>query len=128
MSADAPPACSAASAARPRRGRSNRRGWRWPVECLAEPGRADRTGANDGHRAQAEIDGRVDAIAHGTGLVVEHDDRISGYASDLGFAGHAVGEADADLKALILAADAFHGSGILVPTTNGELFRWCLGH
>ncbi len=37
-----------------------------------------------------------------------------------------MGESDADLKALILAADSFHGSGILVPTTNGELFRWCL--
>jgi len=76
-----------------------------------------------GHDRTAEM---ADAIAHGTGLVVEHDGRISGYASDLGFAGHAVGESDADLKALILAADTFHGSGILVPITNGELFRWCL--
>ena len=78
-----------------------------------------------GHDRTAEM---ADAIAHGTGLVVEHDGRISGYASDLGFTGHAVGESDADLKALILAADTFHGSGILVPTTNGELFRWCLEH
>lgn len=76
-----------------------------------------------GHDRTAEM---ADAIAEGTGLVVEHDGRISGYASDLGFTGHAVGESDADLKALILAADTFHGSGILVPTTNGELFRWCL--
>ena len=60
--------------------------------------------------------------------VMEHDGRISGYASDLGFTGHAVGESDADIEALILAADAFHGSGILVPITNGELFRWCLEH
>ena len=64
----------------------------------------------------------------GAGLVVEHDGRISGYASDLGFTGHAVGESDADIEALILAADAFHGSGILVPITNGELFRRCLEH
>ena len=78
-----------------------------------------------GHDRTAEM---ADAIAHGTGLVVEHDGRISGYASDLGFTGHAVGESDADLKALILAAETFHGSGILVPTTNGELFRWCLAH
>ena len=76
-----------------------------------------------GHDRTAEM---ADAIADGTGLVVEHDGRISGYASDLGFTGHAVGESDADLKALILATDTFHGSGILVPTTNGELFRWCL--
>jgi len=78
-----------------------------------------------GHDRTAEM---ADAIAHGTGRVVEHDGRISGYASDLGFTGHAVGENDADIEALILAADAFHGSGILVPTTNGELFRWCLAH
>ena len=78
-----------------------------------------------GHDRTAEL---ADAIAHGTALVVEHDDRISGYASDLGFTGHAVGASNADLEALILAASAFHGSGILVPATNGDLFRWCLEH
>jgi predicted N-acetyltransferase YhbS len=59
-----------------------------------------------------------------------HSRSLSLYAS-LGFTaftGHAVGESDADIEALILAADAFHGSGILVPITNGELFRWCLEH
>ena len=76
-----------------------------------------------GHDRTAEM---ADAITPGTGLVVEHHDRVSGYATDLGFTGHAVGESNEDLKALILAATAFHGSGILVPTTNGELFRWCL--
>ena len=76
-----------------------------------------------GHDRTAEL---ADAIAQGAGLVVEHDGRISGYASDMGFTGHAVGENNEDLEALILAADAFGGSGILVPTTNGELFRWCL--
>ena len=29
-------------------------------------------------------------------------------------------------RALIMAADAFDGPGILVPTTNADLFRWCL--
>jgi predicted N-acetyltransferase YhbS len=57
-----------------------------------------------GHDRTAEL---ADAIAQGAGLVVEHDGRISGYASDLGFTGHAVGESDADVEALILAADAF---------------------
>jgi len=76
-----------------------------------------------GHDRTGEL---AEAITHGTALVVEHDQRISGYATDLGFTGHAVGESNADLKALILAATALHGSGILVPTTNGELFRWCL--
>lgn len=76
-----------------------------------------------GHDRTGEM---TDAIAQGTGRVVEHDNRITGYASDLAFFAHAVGENNDDLKALILAADAFAGSGILVPTTNGELFRWCL--
>jgi hypothetical protein len=58
--------------------------------------------------------------------VVEHDLRISGYATDLSLFAHAVGESNEDLKALIMAAEAFGGPGILVPTTNAELFRWCL--
>jgi GNAT superfamily N-acetyltransferase len=76
-----------------------------------------------GHDRAGEM---ADAIAHGSAQVVEHDDRITGYATDLGFTGHAVGESNDDLKALIRSATAFHGSGILVPTTNGELFRWSL--
>jgi predicted N-acetyltransferase YhbS len=67
-----------------------------------------------------------DAIAQGTAVVVEHDERISGYATGLAFFDHAVGQGNEDLKALIGAAEAFGGPGILVPTTNPELFRWCL--
>lgn len=37
-------------------------------------------------------------------------------------------EANEDLKALIAAAPEFAGPGFLVPTRNGELFRWCLAH
>jgi predicted N-acetyltransferase YhbS len=76
-----------------------------------------------GHDRTGELS---DAIEQGTALVVEHDGRISGYASDLAFFSHAVGESNEDLKALIMAADAFAGPGILVPTTNAELFQWCL--
>jgi hypothetical protein len=39
---------------------------------------------------------------------------------------HAVGEANDDVRALIAAASEFGGPGILVPTRNAELFRWCL--
>lgn len=67
-----------------------------------------------------------DALTQGSALVVEHDGRISGYATDLAFFAHAIGEDNENLKALIMAADAFGGPGILVPTTNAELFRWCL--
>ena len=76
-----------------------------------------------GHDRAGEV---RDAIAQGTALVVEHDGRISGYATDLAFFAHAVGESNEDLKALIMAATGFGGPGILVPTANAELFRWCL--
>ncbi len=76
-----------------------------------------------GHDRAGEL---RDALAQGTALVVEHDGRVSGYATDLALFAHAVGESNEDLKALIMAAEAFGGPGILVPTTNAELFRWCL--
>ncbi len=68
------------------------------------------------------------AIEQGIATVVEHDGRITGYATGIGFFGHAVGEGNEDLKALIGAAPAFAGPGFLLPTRNGELFRWCLAH
>jgi hypothetical protein len=67
----------------------------------------------------------VDAFAAGTATVVKHDGHITGYASSLSFFGHAVGETDDDLKALIGAAPAFDGPGILVPARS-PLFGWCL--
>jgi predicted N-acetyltransferase YhbS len=78
-----------------------------------------------GHDRAGEV---RDALAGGTPLVVEYEGRISGYATDLAFFAHAVGENNEDLKALISAADQFRGPGILVPATNAELFRWCLEH
>jgi predicted N-acetyltransferase YhbS len=69
-----------------------------------------------------------DAIRQGSANLVEHDGRITGYATDVGFLGHAVGESNEDLKALIGAAPGFTGPGFLLPSRNGELFRWCLAH
>ena len=68
------------------------------------------------------------AIKQGSALVVEHDGAITGYATLIGFFGHAVGRTNEELKALIGAAAAFQGPGFLLPTRNGELFRWCLMH
>ncbi len=68
-----------------------------------------------------------DAIEQGTASLVEHDGRITGYATSLAFFGHAVGEGTEEIKALILSAPAFEGPGILVPSRNTALFRWCLG-
>jgi predicted N-acetyltransferase YhbS len=70
----------------------------------------------------------LDGIAQNTAAVVEHNGRITGYASLLGFFGHAVGESNEELKAIIGAADTIHGLGFLLPTRNGELLRWCLQH
>jgi predicted N-acetyltransferase YhbS len=76
-----------------------------------------------GHHRGGELRG---AIGHGGATVVERLGRITGYATVIAFFGHAVGETNDDLRALIGAAPAFLGPGILVPTRNGELFRWCL--
>ena len=78
-----------------------------------------------GHDRAGEI---LDAIKLGTASVVEHQGGITGYATDLGFIAHAVGETNHDLMALIGAASAFAGPGILVPLRNGALFQWCLSH
>ena len=69
-----------------------------------------------------------DAVAAGTARVVERDGRITGYTTELAFFGHAVGEANDDIKALIGAAPAFGGPGLLLPSRNVALFRWCLDH
>jgi predicted N-acetyltransferase YhbS len=78
-----------------------------------------------GHDRSGELQ---EAITDGTATVVEHEGRLTGYATGLGFPGHAVGESNAELKALIGSASAFVGPGFLLPTRNGELFRWCLAH
>jgi len=78
-----------------------------------------------GHDRGGELQ---DAIAKGSATVVEHDGRITGYATLIGFFGHAVGDTNKDVKALIGAATEFAGPGFLLPTRNGELFRWCLSN
>ncbi len=78
-----------------------------------------------GHDRAGELKG---AIGRGTATLVECDGHISGYATEIGFFGHAVGENNEDLKALIGAARAFGGSGFYVPMRNADLFRWCLKH
>jgi predicted N-acetyltransferase YhbS len=77
-----------------------------------------------GHDRSAEL---LYAIKQETATVVEHVGRITGYATELGFLGHAVAESDEDLKALIGAARSFSGPGFLLPTRNSDLMRWCLG-
>lgn len=76
-----------------------------------------------GHDRGGELS---DAIQQGSAVVAESQGRVTAYASSVAFFGHAVGETNEDLKALIATAPAFQGPGILVPTRNAGLFRWCL--
>jgi GNAT superfamily N-acetyltransferase len=76
-----------------------------------------------GHDRGSEL---LEAIGQGTANVVEHDGRITGYTTGIGFFGHTVGESNEDLKALIGAAPEFPGPGFLLPTRNGEVLRWSL--
>ena len=78
-----------------------------------------------GHDRAGEL---ADAIKNGTAVVVERHERITGYATVLAFFGHAVAETNLDVQALIASAEAFGGPGIIVPTRNSELFRWCLAN
>ena len=68
------------------------------------------------------------AIEQGTAKVVERGDTITGYATDLAFYAHATTESTQDLQALIASAEVLAGPGILVPSRNAELFRWCLAN
>jgi predicted N-acetyltransferase YhbS len=78
-----------------------------------------------GHDRSGEL---LDAIEQGTATVVEHGEQITGYATTIGVSGHAVGESNAEMKALIGATPEFVDRGFLLPARNGELFRWCLAH
>ena len=68
------------------------------------------------------------AIQRGTARVVERGGRITGYTTNLAFFGHSTAETNVDLQALIASAESFGGPGILVPSRNNILFRWCLAN
>jgi predicted N-acetyltransferase YhbS len=78
-----------------------------------------------GHHRVGELG---DAIRQGSARVVEHLGEITAYCTDIAFFAHAVAETNNGLEALIGSASAFPGGGFLVPTRNGNLFRWCLQH
>ena len=70
----------------------------------------------------------ADRIQKKTACVVERAGRITGYATVLAFFGHATAESNLDMQALIASAESFGGPGILVPSRNSALLRWCLGN
>jgi GNAT superfamily N-acetyltransferase len=72
-----------------------------------------------------------DSIKQGSAKVVLHGDKITGYTCGLTYFNHSVGLTNDDLKVLISSAtddDSYGGPGILIPTRNTQLFRWCLDH
>ncbi len=68
------------------------------------------------------------SISQGSGRVVELADQITGYTTGINFFGHSVGRANDDLTALIATAESYGKPGFLVPASNNELMRWCLGN
>jgi GNAT superfamily N-acetyltransferase len=78
-----------------------------------------------GHDRGGDLSG---SVGQGSAVVAESRGRIVAYATSVAFFGHAVGKNNEDLEALIAAAPAFGGPGILVPVRNTELFTWCLAN
>ncbi len=76
-----------------------------------------------GHDRTAELLG---GLKQGSARVAHAGGRIVGYASDIGFFGHAVALSNDALMALISSAQEIRGPGFLLPARNGEVFRWCL--
>ncbi len=68
------------------------------------------------------------AIEQGTARVVERGGRVTGYTTHLALFDHSTAETNPDMQALIASAESFAGSGILVPSRNSGLLRWCLAN
>ena len=103
---------------------------RTPPGCTVRPAQAaDLDACNALSRRVHGYDRGADlahSIRHGTAAVVERAGRITAYTTQLAFFGHATAETNLDMQALIASADSFGGPGILVPSRNSQLLRWCL--
>jgi predicted N-acetyltransferase YhbS len=106
-------------------------GIRFPAYSVRQAKETDLDSCNQlclkvhGHSRGHELLG---AVKGGTALVVEYDGRITGYATQVGFFGHAVAESNNELKAIIGASANFSGPGFLLPSRNAEMLRWCLNN
>lgn len=70
----------------------------------------------------------ANGIHRKTACVVERAGSITGYATALAIFGHATAESNLDMQALIASVESFGGPGILVPSRNSALLRWCLAN
>jgi predicted N-acetyltransferase YhbS len=68
------------------------------------------------------------AIEHGTAHVVERGGRLTGFTTHLSYFGHSTAETNVDLQALIASTESIAGPGILMPSRNSDLLRWCLAN
>ncbi len=100
--------------------------------CTVRPAEAaDLDACNALSRQVHGFDRGVDlahAIEQGAAAVVERGGRITGYTAGLAFFEHTTAETNLDMQAMIASAESFGGPGILVPTRNNALFRWCLAN
>lgn len=100
--------------------------------CVVRPAKADDADACNALSKRVHgFDRGVDlaqAIEQGTARVVERGGRVTGYTTHLAFYGHSTAETNVDLRSLIASAESFAGPGVLVPSRNHELLRWCLGN
>jgi predicted N-acetyltransferase YhbS len=86
-----------------------------------------------GHDRNGEL---IESIKQGNAKVVLCGDRITGYTTGLAYFNHSVGFTNDDIMALIgsssllssttLTNDSYGGPGILIPSRNTQLLRWCL--
>ena len=78
-----------------------------------------------GHSRSGDL---ADSIKGGYALVVESGGHVTGYSTGVGFFGHTVGESNDDVIAMISHVEGLMGPGILVPTRNYGLMKWCLAN
>jgi predicted N-acetyltransferase YhbS len=100
--------------------------------CVVRPAKPDDADACNalsrrGHGYDRGVE-LAQAIEQGTARVVERGGRLTAYTTHLGFFGHSTAETNVDLQSLIASAESFAGPGILVPSRNHVLLRWCLAN
>jgi hypothetical protein len=100
--------------------------------CEVRPAKpADEPACNDLSRRIHGYDRAVElsqAVQQGTAVVAERSGRVTGYTTHLGFFGHSTADTNLDMQALIASAESMAGPGILVPSRNNALLRWCLAN
>ena len=104
-----------------------------PAQLADLPACSDLSNRVHGFDRTAELTQAIEARDQGSHAgpvpdprVVERNGRITGYTVSLAFFAHSTAESNDDMQALVASADAFPGSGILVPSRNTALLRWCL--